>query len=76
MPQEKTEQEKLLEKVEGLEKSLKELQEENKTLKTNNDDLTSRIAKLKIDGLTKEVQKQDTKVEENEEIEFDFDFLH
>lgn len=73
---EKTEQEKLLEKVEGLEKTLKELQEENKTLKTNNDDLTSKLAKLKIDGLTKEVQKQDTKVEENEDIEFDFDFLH
>lgn len=71
---EKTEQEKLLEKVEGLEKTLKELQEENKTLKTNNDDLTSKLAKLKIDGLTKEVQKQDTKVEEPEEIQFDFDF--
>ena len=71
---EKTEQEKLLEKVEGLEKSLKELQEENKTLKTNNDDLTSKLAKLKIDGLTKEMQKQDTKVEEPEEIQFDFDF--
>lgn len=71
---EKTEQEKLLEKVEGLEKTLKELQEENKTLKTNNDDLTSKLAKLKIDGLTKEVQKQDTKVEEQEEIQFDFDF--
>lgn len=70
----KTEQEKLLEKVEGLEKSLKELQEENKTLKTNNDDLTSKLAKLKIDGLTKEMQKQDTKVEEPEEIQFDFDF--
>lgn len=70
----KTEQEKLLEKVEGLEKTLKELQEENKTLKTNNDDLTSKLAKLKIDGLTKEVQKQDTKVEEPEEIQFDFDF--
>ena len=71
---EKTEQEKLLEKVEGLEKTLKELQEENKTLKTNNDDLTSKLAKLKIDGLTKEVQKQDTKVEEQEEVQFDFDF--
>ena len=74
MPNEKTEQEKLLEKVEGLEKTLKELQEENKTLKTNNDELTSKLAKLKIDGLTKEVQKQDTKVEEPEEIQFDFDF--
>ena len=71
---EKTEQEKLLEKVEGLENKLKELQEENKTLKTNNDDLTSKLAKLKIDGLTKEVQKQDTKMEEQEEVQFDFDF--
>ena len=71
---EKTEQEKLLEKVEGLEKKLKELQEENKTLKTNNDELTSKITKLKIDGITKEVQKQDTLVEEPEEIQFDFDF--
>jgi cell division protein FtsB len=71
---EKTEQEKLLEKVEGLEKTIKELQEENKTLKTNNDELTSKITKLKIDGLTKEVQKPDTKVEEPEEIQFDFDF--
>ena len=74
MANEKTEQEKLLEKIDGFEKTIKDLQEENKTLKSTNEELTTKLAKLKIDGLTKEVQKQDTKVEEPEEIEFDFDF--
>jgi regulator of replication initiation timing len=74
MANEKTENEKLLEKIDGFEKTIKDLQEENKTLKSTNEELTTKLAKLKIDGLTKEVQKQDTKVEEPEEIEFDFDF--
>ena len=74
MANEKTEQEKLLEKIDGFEKTIKDLQEENKTLKSTNEELTTKLAKLKIDGLTKEVQKQDTKVEEPEEIQFDFDF--
>ena len=73
--EEKTDAQKLLEKVENLEKELKKFKDENETLKKNNEDLTNKIANLKIDGLTQEVQKpkEDTKVDD-EPIEFDFDF--
>ena len=72
---EKTEQEKLLEKIEGLEKNLKDIQEENTRLKTSNEELTGKLAKLKVDGLTQQV-KTDTNVEKKEEepTEFDFSF--
>ena len=73
MEKEKTEMEKLLEKVEGLEKSLKETQEENATLKKNNEDLTTRLTKLKVDGLTQKVDTGSNNTKVEEPIQFDFD---
>ena len=70
---EKTEQEKLLEKIEGLEKNLKDIQDENTRLKTSNEELTGKLAKLKVDGLTQQI-KTDTNVEEKKEEPTEFDF--
>ena len=70
---EKTEQQKLLEKIEGLEKNLKDIQDENTRLKTSNEELTGKLAKLKVDGLTQQI-KTDTNVEKKEEEPTEFDF--
>ena len=60
-------------KLEEFEQKFTALQEENKTLKKTNEDLQSKVNSLKITGLTKQVEPS-VKVEEPEEIKFDFDF--
>lgn len=60
-------------KLEEFEQKFNALQEENKSLKKTNEDLQSKVNSLKITGLTKQVEPS-VKVEEPEEIKFDFDF--
>ena len=69
---EKDDNKELLEKVEQVEKQLKDVQDENTKLKTENSELRGKIASVKVDGLVKEVAEPQTPKEE--EITFDFDF--
>ena len=59
------------EKIERIEKALADKDAEIEQLKASNSELTKKINSLKIDGIVKKVEP--TKVEPQEEIEFDFD---
>ena len=63
----------LLEKVETLEKQMKDALEENSKLKTENEDLRGKIASVKVDSLTRQVEDAPQQPQDVEEITFDFD---
>lgn len=58
-------------KIARIEKALADKDNEIASLKAEKDGLEKKINSLKIDGLVKKVEP--TKVEQDEEIEFDFD---
>ena len=63
---------KLIERLESIEKSLAEKDQQIKSLETQNREYASKIANLKVEGLAKQVDEvPEPKVEE--EITFDFD---
>lgn len=64
----------ILEKIEKLEKEMKEKDEKIASLEKTNSELTSKIASAKVDGLVRKVEETtETKPVEDEEITFDFD---
>lgn len=62
----------LIERVESLEKGLKEKDEKIATLENQNKELMGKVAGLKVDGLVAKVEETKQPVEP-EEITFDFD---
>ena len=69
----KEELDKLLERVEKLEKGLQEKDEKIKSLEQANTELSTKLATAKVDGLVKKVEEVEEPKVENEEITFDFD---
>lgn len=63
----------LLEKIENIEKQLKDTQDENEKLKTENNDLRGKIASVKVDSLARQVEDTPQPQPVEEEITFDFD---
>lgn len=61
----------LEEKVDEVLKLNEDLSKENQELKKTNEELQRKIAGLRIDGITKQVETKVPQVEE--EIQFDFD---
>lgn len=59
------------EKIARIEKALADKDSEIASLKAEKEGLEKKVNSLKIDGLVKKVEP--TKVEQDEEIEFDFD---
>ena len=69
---EKEDYDKLIERLESIEKSLAEKDQQIKSLEQQNKEYASKIANLKVEGLARQVDEvPEPKVEE--EITFDFD---
>ena len=72
MPEKNDDYAKLIERLESIEKSLAEKDQQIKTLENQNKEYASKIANLKVEGLARQVEEvPEEKVEE--EITFDFD---
>ena len=66
--------EELLKKLEQLENSMKEKDEQIKTLTNEKNELAGKVASAKVDGLVRKVEETTETKPADEEITFDFDF--
>ena len=64
----------LLEKIEKIEKEMKDKDEKIASLEKANTELTSKVASAKVDGLVRKVEETTETKPVEEDITFDFDF--